>query len=137
MEKIYKILFYTVITLFVIVPFSGYAESNDSDQHKSTAVIRSIWKYEEDFTKYSYEDGIAKKVYFLSLNSDGTYHQYVQVVPSNPQNYCRIRSYEINGRWSEKNGKLVLEEYGKENSIDYNYLYSNFENIDNQFISKK
>jgi len=29
-----------------------------------------------------------------------------------------------------------LEEYGKENAIDYNYLYSHFENIDNQYITK-
>ena len=65
MERIYKILFYTVLTLLVIVPFSGYAHSSDSDHQKTTAVIRSIWKYEEDFSKYSYEDGIAKKIYFL------------------------------------------------------------------------
>jgi len=58
------------------------------------------------------------------------------VVPSNPQNFFRVRNYEISGKWSEKNGQLVLEEYGKENAIDYNYLYSHFENIDNQYITK-
>ena len=38
---------------------------------------------------------------------------------------------------SDKNGKLILQEYGKENAIDYTYLYSNFENIDNQYITQK
>ncbi|HPA36587.1 MAG TPA: hypothetical protein PLA16_09475 [Chitinophagales bacterium] len=117
-------------------PISGFAKLQDGTKGKSEPIIRSIWKYEQDLSQYSFENGIAKKIYFLSLNSDGTYHQYVQVVPSNPQNFFRVRNYEISGKWSEKNGQLVLEEYGKENAIDYNYLYSHFENIDNQYITK-
>lgn len=113
-----------------------FAKSNDSDNN-SDAIIRSIWKYEQDQTKYSPEDGISKKIYYLSLNSDGTYHQYVQVVPSSPRDYFKVKNYTIDGKWSEKNGKLILNEYGKENAIDYNFLYSNFENIDNQFIKVK
>ena len=120
----------------IFVPFSVLANNNDTDKN-SDAIIRSIWKYEQDQTKYSPEDGIAKKIFYLSLNSDGTDHQYVQVVPISPQDYFRVKNYSVDGKWSEKNGKLILNEYGKENSIDYNFLYSNFENIDNQFIKVK
>lgn len=126
--------------MLFILPFQVMANSNDTDTYKSgkeKAVIRSIWKYEQDLSIYDYEDGIAKKIYYLSLNSDGTYHQYVQVIPSNPRNYYRVKNYEINGKWSEKNGKLVLNENGKENAIDYSFIYTNFENIDNQFITQK
>ncbi len=136
MKNIYKILLHFLILVFTIVPFSVYANSHDSDNN-SDAMIRSIWKYEQDQTKYSPEDGIAKKIFYLSINSDGTYHQYVQVVPISPQDYFRVKNYAIDGKWSEKNGKLILDEYGKENAIDYNFLYSNFENIDNQFITSK
>jgi hypothetical protein len=135
MKKIYKILF--TILLFFTIFHPAIAHSSDTDNLNSKSIIRSIWKYEQDFSQYGLDDGIAKKIYFLSLNSDGTYHQYVQVIPSNPKNYYRVKNYEINGRWYERNGKLVLEEYGKENPIDYNFIYTNFENIDNQFITKK
>jgi len=118
------------------VPFSVLANNHDTDKN-SDAIIRSIWKYEQDQTKYSPEDGVAKKIFYLSLNSDGTYHQYVQVVPISPQDYFRVKNYSVDGKWTEKNGKLILNEYGKENTIDYNFLYSNFENIDNQFITTK
>lgn len=120
----------------IFVPFSVLANNHDTDKN-SDAIIRSIWKYEQDQTKYSPEDGVAKKIFYLSLNSDGTYHQYVQVVPISPQDYFRVKNYSVDGKWTEKNGKLILDEYGKENSIDYNFLYSNFENIDNQFITTK
>lgn len=136
MQNIYKILFQTLIVLIVILPLSIFANNHDSDKN-SDAIIRSIWKYEQNQTKFSPEDGIAKKIFYLSLNSDGTYHQYVQVVPLSPRDYFRVKNYSIDGKWSEKNGKLILEEYGKENAIDYNFLYSNFENIDNQFINVK
>src|SRR4051812_15775318 len=107
MKKIYKILF-LIITLIAVSPASAYAHSSDTDSYHSKAIIRSIWKYEQDFSKFAYDDGIAKKIYFLSLNSDGTYHQYVQVIPSNPQNYYRVKNYEIDGKWFERNGKLIL-----------------------------
>jgi hypothetical protein len=136
MKNIYKILLHLTILVVIFVPFSVLANNNDTDKN-SDAIIRSIWKYEQDQTKYSPEDGIAKKIFYLSLNSDGTYHQYVQVVPLSPQDYFRVKNYSVDGKWSEKNGKLILNEYGKENSIDYNFLYSNFENIDNQFIKVK
>ena len=136
MKNIYKILLHLTILVVIFVPFSVLANNNDTDKN-SDAIIRSIWKYEQDQTKYSPEDGIAKKIFYLSLNSDGTFHQYVQVVPISPQDYFRVKNYSVDGKWSEKNGKLILNEYGKENSIDYNFLYSNFENIDNQFIKVK
>lgn len=136
MKIIYKILF-LIITLFTCLPTLVTAHSSDTDNTHSKTIIRSIWKYEQNMSPYSLDDGILKKIYFLSINSDGTYHQYVQVIPSNPRNYYRVKSYEIDGKWFEKNGKLVLDEYGKENSIDYNYIYTNFENIDNQFITVK
>lgn len=113
-----------------------FASSHDTDKN-SNSIVRSIWKYEQDQTKYSPEDGVAKKIFYLSLNSDGTYHQYVQVVPVSPQDYFRVKNYTIDGKWSERDGKLILNEYGKENAIDYNFLYSNFENIDNQVIKEK
>ncbi|MCC6584492.1 MAG: hypothetical protein IT271_12375 [Chitinophagales bacterium] len=136
MKNIYKILLHLVILVVIFVPFSVLANNHDTDKN-SDAIIRSIWKYEQDQTKYSPEDGVAKKIFYLSLNSDGTYHQYVQVVPISPQDYFRVKNYSVDGKWTEKNGKLILDEYGKENSIDYNFLYSNFENIDNQFITTK
>lgn len=136
MKNIYKILLHLVILVVIFVPFSVLANNHDTDKN-SDAIIRSIWKYEQDQTKYSPEDGVAKKIFYLSLNSDGTYHQYVQVVPISPQDYFRVKNYSVDGKWTEKNGKLILNEYGKENSIDYNFLYSNFENIDNQFITTK
>ena len=136
MKNIYKILLHLVILVVIFVPFSVLANNHDTDKN-SDAIIRSIWKYEQDQTKYSPEDGVAKKIFYLSLNSDGTYHQYVQVVPISPQDYFRVKNYSVDGKWTEKNGKLILNEYGKENTIDYNFLYSNFENIDNQFITTK
>jgi len=136
MKNIYKILLHLLILVVIFVPFSVLANNHDTDKN-SDAIIRSIWKYEQDQTKYSPEDGVAKKIFYLSLNSDGTYHQYVQVVPISPQDYFRVKNYSVDGKWTEKNGKLILDEYGKENSIDYNFLYSNFENIDNQFITTK
>jgi hypothetical protein len=136
MKNIYKILLHLLILVVIFVPFSVLANNHDTDKN-SDAIIRSIWKYEQDQTKYSPEDGVAKKIFYLSLNSDGTYHQYVQVVPISPQDYFRVKNYSVDGKWTGKNGKLILDEYGKENSIDYNFLYSNFENIDNQFITTK
>lgn len=136
MKNIYKLTLYFTLFIYSSIPISVYANSHDSDNN-SDAIIRSIWKYEQNQTKYSPEDGVAKKIFYLSLNSDGTYHQYVQVVPISPQDYFRVKNYSIDGKWTEKNGKLILEEYGKENAIDYNFLYSNFENIDNQFIKTK
>ncbi len=136
MKNMYNILLYLLFIIFSVFPDLVIANNNDSDKN-SDAIIRSIWKYEQNQTKYSPEDGIAKKIFYLSLNSDGTYHQYVHVVPFSPQDYFRVKNYAINGKWSEKNGKLILDEYGKENAIDYNFLYTNFENIDNQFIITK
>ncbi len=136
MKNIYKILLHLLILVVTFVPFTVLANNHDTDKN-SDAIIRSIWKYEQDQTKYSPEDGVAKKIFYLSLNSDGTYHQYVQVVPISPQDYFRVKNYSVDGKWTEKNGKLILNEYGKENTIDYNFLYSNFENIDNQFITTK
>ena len=137
MKKIYKILLlHIIILILMIVPVSVYANNHDSD-NTSDAIIRSVWKYEQNQTKYSPEDGVAKKIFYLSLNSDGTYHQFVQVVPLTPQDYFRVKNYAIDGKWSEKDGKLILNEYGKENAIEYNFLYTNFENIDNQFIKTK
>ncbi|HNY54258.1 MAG TPA: hypothetical protein PKI86_01470 [Chitinophagales bacterium] len=136
MKNIYKILLHLLILVVTFVPFTVLANNHDTDKN-SDAIIRSIWKYEQDQTKYSPEDGVAKKIFYISLNSDGTYHQYVQVVPISPQDYFRVKNYSVDGKWTEKNGKLILNEYGKENTIDYNFLYSNFENIDNQFITTK
>lgn len=101
MKNIYKILLHLTILVVIFVPFSVLANNNDTDKN-SDAIIRSIWKYEQDQTKYSPEDGIAKKIFYLSLNSDGTYHQYVQVVPISPQDYFRVKNYSVDGKWSEK-----------------------------------
>lgn len=141
MKKIYKILLLS-IALAILVPISASAKTSDTQEVKtvitnSKSIIRSIWKFEQDLSATSYDNGIAKKVYFLTLSSDGTYHQYIQIFPSNPSNFFRVKSYVVDGKWSDKNGKLILEEYGKENTIDYNYLYSNFINIDNQVIAQK
>lgn len=124
-----------IIFLLVFSPYTGLANNNDSDNSKD--VFRTIWKYEMDQTKYSPDDGIAKKIFYLSINSDGSYHQYVQVIPINPRDYFKVKNYTIDGKWSERDGKLVLDEYGKENAIDYSYMYTNFENIDNQYITGK
>lgn len=131
MNKLYNILF----LLFL----SGFLHLHGFSDEKITAksTIRSIWKYEQDQTKFSPEDGIAKKIYFLSLNDDGTFHQYVKVIPLSAKDNFRVKNYELDGKWSEKNGKIILEEYGKTNEIDYTYFISNFENIDNQVITKK
>ncbi|HMV15850.1 MAG: hypothetical protein IT275_08675 [Chitinophagales bacterium] len=136
MKNIYKILSLFTLLLIVLAPFQLLANSHDTDKN-SEPIVKSIWKYEQDQTKYSPEDGIAKKIFYLSLNSDGTYHQYVQVIPSSPRDYFKVKNYSIDGKWTEKNGKLILIEYGKENAIDYNFLYTNFENIDNQVVKVK
>ncbi|MFN8281926.1 MAG: hypothetical protein U0U67_01865 [Chitinophagales bacterium] len=131
MKKLYNILFF----LFLSVSFYSNGFSEDKITAKST--IRSIWKYEQDQSKFSPEDGIAKKIFFLSLNDDGTFHQYVKVIPLSPKDYFRVKNYELDGTWREKDGKIILEEYGKINEIDYTYFITNFENIDNQVITKK
>ncbi len=140
MKKIYNILFYSLFALVLLITNFSFANTNNTDTETNNSkdvVFRSIWQYEMDHTKYSPEDGVAKKIFFLSLDSDGTYHQYVQVVPLTPQDYFRVKNYAIDGKWSEKNGKLILNEYGKENSIDFDFMFTNFKNIDNQYISVK
>lgn len=142
MKNIYKILLLTITLAVVIAPLSVIAKSTDLNDTKtvinsSKSIIRSIWKFEQDLSATSYDNGIAKKIYFLTLSSDGTYYQYIQIFPSNPSNFYRVKSYVVEGKWSDKGGKLILDEYGKENSIDYSYLYSNFTNIDNQVIAQK
>ena len=131
MKKIYKILF--LLLIFNSMHFSGYTE----DKITAKSTIRSIWKYEQNATKFSPEDGISKKIFFLSLNDDGTFHQYVKVIPLSAKDYFRVKNYELDGTWKEKDGKIILDEYGKTNEIDYTYFISNFENIDNQIITKK
>lgn len=142
MKNIYKILLFTIILAIVIAPLTVIAKSTDTNETKtvinsSKSIVKSIWKFEQDLSATSYDNGIAKKVYFLTLSSDGTYHQYIQIFPSNPSNFFRVKSYVVDGKWSDKDGKLILEEYGKQNTIDYNYLYSNFVNIDNQVVAQK
>ena len=147
MKNIYKILIFTIILAIIIAPISVNAKSTDTKSidtndtktviNSSKSIVRSIWKFEQDLSATSYDNGIAKKIYYLTLSSDGTYHQYIQIFPTNPSNFFRVKSYVVDGKWSEKGGKLVLEEYGKENTIDYNYLYSNFINIDNQVVAQK
>ncbi|MEZ5025179.1 MAG: hypothetical protein R2739_01250 [Chitinophagales bacterium] len=135
MNNIYKILFFFLCSLFLLNPNISVAKDQDSGDINVT--FRSIWKYEMEHPKYSPEDGIAKKIFYLSLNSDGTFHQYVQIIPLTPQDYFRVKNYTVDGKWKEKDGKLILTEYGKENSIDFNYIFNNFENIDNQYIATK
>lgn len=140
MKNIYKILFLSM-TLAITAPVSVNAKTNDAQELKtvitnSKSIVRSIWRFEQDLSATSYDNGIAKKIYFLTLSSDGTYHQYIQIFPSNPSNFFKVKSYVVDGKWMDRNGKLVLDEYGKENSIEYSYLYSNFINIDNQVVTK-
>ena len=127
------------ISLFAKSTYTNSLDKNDNKTviNSSKSIIRSIWKFEQDLSATSYDNGIAKKIYYLTLSSDGTYHQYIQIFPANPSNFFRVKSYVVDGKWSDKGGKLVLEEYGKENTIDYNYLYSNFTNIDNQVVAQK
>ena len=127
--------FYTILLLFftVLTYYNGFSE----DKITAKSTIRSIWKYEQDQSKFSPEDGIAKKIFFLSLNDDGTFHQYVKVIPLSSKDYFRVKNYELDRKWMEKDGKIILEEYGKTSEIDYTYFITNFENIDNQVITKK
>ncbi len=136
MKKIYTYTLKVSLSIVLILLMSAsqiFASSQDSDKN-SGSNVKSIWRYVQDQTKYSPEDGIAQKIYFLSLNSDGTYHQYVKVIPISPKDYFRVKDYAVDGKWSSKSDKLILNEYGKENAIDYSFLYSNFENIDNQIV---
>ncbi len=64
MKNIYKILLHLLILVVTFVPFSVLANNHDTDKN-SDAIIRSIWKYEQDQTKYSPEDGVAKKDFLL------------------------------------------------------------------------
>jgi len=144
MKNIYNNILLIIITIFICLPSFLFAKDTDSDTDNTKTVIshsksvfKSIWKYEQDLSAQSIDNGIAKKIYYLTLCSDGTYYQYVQIFPSNPSNFFKVKSYVLEGKWSDKNGKLILQEYGKENAIDYTYLYSNFENIDNQYITQK
>lgn len=139
MKKIYTYLlkFSLLIVAALIIAVSPAMASNQDSGKSSESNVKSIWRYVQDQTKYSPEDGIAQKIYFLSLNSDGTYHQYIQVVPISPKDYFRVKNYTVDGKWSSRDGKLILNEFGKENAIDYSFLYSNFENIDNQVVQAK
>lgn len=138
MSNIYNTIFVKITVLIIAVFFITPTFANNLEAiSKTKSIVKSIWKYEQNMTKFSPEDGIAKKIYYLSLNSDGTYHQFVQVVPLTPQDYFRVRNYSVDGKWSDRDGKLILNEYGKENAIDYSFLFSNFENIDNQIVEVK
>ena len=115
----------------------AWANSNTKDTAPVTHKSGTVWKYEQDLSEYAFLDGISKKIYYLTLFLDGTYHQFVQIIPQNTKNYFGIRYYELDGDWSYKDNKLFLEENGKKNSIDYNYFNANFENIDNLLVPDK
>jgi hypothetical protein len=136
MKRVYKILFIVLLQMFFIEQCVT-ADSLDVTPSKGKSTVRSIWKYEQDFSKYNAEDGIAKKVYYLCLNDDGTYNQYIMVVPEKNYPYMKAQNYTLDGTWEEKNGQLILEENGKKNAIAYTYFVTNFENIDNQIIYTK
>ena len=144
MKNIYIYTLLLTFTAIITIPSIVIAKEIDNDTDNTQTVIshsksvfKSIWKYEQDLSTQSIDNGISKKIYYLTLCSDGTYHQYIQIFPSNPSNFFKVKSYVLEGKWTDKNGQLILIENGKENAIGYNYLYSNFENIDNQYISKK
>ena len=44
---------------------------------------------------------------------------------------------KLKDKEKKEKDKYKIEEYGKTNEIDYAYFISNFENIDNQVITKK
>ncbi len=132
---------YILFVLYIIsLPATSGANTNVASTDSESQSMRksgTVWKYEQDLTKYAFIDGIAKKVYYLTLFIDGTYHQYVQIIPSNSKNYYGIRYYELDGDWSYKDNKIFLVENGKKNAIDYDYFNANFENVDNQLIMDK
>lgn len=100
---------------------------------KDDAKIVSIWKYEQmNPTEY-----LLKKIFYLHLHLDGTYVQYIQLIPNEQSQFKNVSLFSITGKWHMKENKLVLVEYDKKNEIDMNYIYSNFENIDNRIIVNK
>ena len=100
---------------------------------KDVQTIVSIWKYEQ----LNPNDYLSKKIYILHLNSDGTYIQYIQLIPNEQSQFKNVSLFTLTGKWYMKQNKLILVEYNKKNEIDMNYMYSNFENIDNKIILNK
>lgn len=136
MQCLFKIVSIFIFINYMFISFA-FSDSTEIVKSKGKVKFKSIWKYEQDFTKYYGEDGVSKRVYYLCLNDDGTYNQYVQVIPISNYRYLKAQNYMLDGNWEEKNGKLILDENGKKNAIDYSFFVSNFENIDNQFIDTK
>lgn len=133
MKRALHIVLFLNCTLFGGVTLADTSSVEESKVTKSG----SVWKYEQDLSQYAYLDGISKKVYYLTLYLDGTYHQFVHIIPYNSKNYYGVRYYELDGDWSYKDNKLFLNENGKKNAIDYNYFNANFENIDNVMVPEK
>ncbi len=136
MKRVYKILFIVLLQMFFL-EHCVTADSLDIVSSKGKSKVRSIWKYEQDFSKHNTEDGISKKIFYLCLNDDGTYNQFVMVVPEANFRYMKAQNYTLDGTWEERNGQLILEENGKKNAIAYTYFVTYFENIDNQIIYTK
>jgi hypothetical protein len=127
-----------ILLFFLVIFLSGSVWAGTNAVAESTATKSgTVWKFEQDLSKYAFLDGISKKIYYLTLFLDGTYHQFVQIIPSNSKNYYGVRYYELDGDWQYKDNKLFLDENGKKNAIDYEYFNANFENIDNLLIPEE
>lgn len=124
---------YFILILFLFQSVIILSEDKNTIE-KGKMKSGSVWKFEQDLSKNSYLDGVYKKIYYLTLFLDGSYHQYVQIIPANPKNYYGVRYYELDGKWTYKENKLFLVENNKKYSIDYEYFNSNFQNIDNIII---
>ena len=104
--------------LLILMCLMNFSYSKD-------ASVISIWKYE----KLNPTEYLSKKIYFLHLNSDGTYIQYIQLIPNDENQFKNVTLFTLTGKWYMKQKRLILVEYDKKNEIDMNYLYSNFENM--------
>lgn len=115
MIKKIKILLIILIILICVLNFSYSKDLNIKDPTK----VVSIWKYE----KLNPTEYLSKKIYYLHLNSDGTYIQYIELIPIENSHFKKVTLFTLEGKWYMKQKRLILVEYDKKNEIDMNYLY--------------
>lgn len=88
--------------------------------------INGSWKYVDTI---NIQTDIKCRTILITLNKNGTYNQFIQIVPRNSSTYFGIRHYEIRGKWFLSKKRIFIEEYGIVKNIALEKFYSKFENI--------
>lgn len=91
----------------------------------SKDIIKGSWRHTDSICHIN----ISKKIIVLTLNTDGTYIEYITIIPKNRNTYVGLKHYVISGKWTISKKNICFSEYGITKNIPLDEFYSNFENI--------